>query len=429
MRQWFTITGAVLLGVAFFGANSAAQSPAAKPEYLYASVGPDLTRYALDADAATLTRNETVTLPENVQYAWPHRSGRFLYVAWSNGATKTHHGVTAFTIEPLTGVLHPHGEPVPIPFRPIHVTVDNTSMHLLLAHNSPSGLTVVRIEPNGMLGAIEPQPAGLDFGVFAHQVRVPRASSKVYLVTRGNGPEGEKPEDPGAIKVFEFKQGLLANSASTAPNGGIGFQPRHLDFHPTRPWVFVSVERQNTLQVYRRQQDGVLGVAPLFTVSSLADPGNVRPQQVAGAIHVHPNGRFLYQANRANGTTTANGVTVFAGGENSIAVYALNISSGEPTLVQHADTRGLVPRSFSLGARGRVLVAANQSAMTVKDGDQTSVVPASLVVFKVLQDGRLEFANKYDVDTTETRQLFWVGILPAPTPAAASLRRVPALAK
>ena len=53
---------------------------------VYASVGPTLTRYALDNAAATLARSELVTLPANVQYAWPHHSGRTLYVASSNGA-------------------------------------------------------------------------------------------------------------------------------------------------------------------------------------------------------------------------------------------------------------------------------------------------------------------------------------------------------
>src|SRR5579863_4904086 len=38
----------------------------------YASVGPNLNLYDLDASAATLTARSSVTLPANVQYAWPH---------------------------------------------------------------------------------------------------------------------------------------------------------------------------------------------------------------------------------------------------------------------------------------------------------------------------------------------------------------------
>lgn len=39
---------------------------------LYASFGSVLTPYALNIDTAELVRSEAVTLPENVQYAWPH---------------------------------------------------------------------------------------------------------------------------------------------------------------------------------------------------------------------------------------------------------------------------------------------------------------------------------------------------------------------
>src|SRR3981189_3992524 len=53
---------------------------------LYANVGPDLTRYDVDVAGAELIRRETVTLPAGVQYAWPHASRRYLYVAPSGGA-------------------------------------------------------------------------------------------------------------------------------------------------------------------------------------------------------------------------------------------------------------------------------------------------------------------------------------------------------
>jgi 6-phosphogluconolactonase len=51
---------------------------------LYSAVGRDVTRYEVDVDAATLTRRETIRTLANVQYAWPHPSRRYLYVATSN---------------------------------------------------------------------------------------------------------------------------------------------------------------------------------------------------------------------------------------------------------------------------------------------------------------------------------------------------------
>jgi len=67
---------------------------------------------------------------------------------------------------------------------------------------------------------------------------------------------GAKPEEPGALKVFYYEGSKLTNEASVAPNGGYGFGPRHLDFHPTKPWVYVSLERQNRLDMLTRSTMG-----------------------------------------------------------------------------------------------------------------------------------------------------------------------------
>jgi len=379
---------------------------------LYAAVGPELTHYAVDVGNASLTRLESVTLPDNVQYAWPHPSGHYFYVVWSNGAGRDHHGLTAFQIEPDTGALRSHGSPLALAARPIHVSVDSAGTHVLVAYSEPSGVTVHQIAPDGTIGSQVKPAAPLDTGIYAHQVRVHPSDEMVILVTRGNGPAGNKPEDPGALKVLGYKDGVLTSRASIAPNGGFGFQPRHLDF--LDPWVFVSLERQNKLQIYKRLPEGTLSKDPLFTKDSVSDPHNVRPGQVAGTVHVHPNGRFLYQANRAAGTVEFEGKRVFAGGENSIAVYSINQQTGEPTLIQSADTRGSTPRTFALDASGRILVAANQSSIVMRDGQSTKTVLAGLSVFRVSNDGKLDFVRKYDVATEGAKSLFWMGLVPLP---------------
>jgi Type I restriction enzyme R protein N terminus (HSDR_N)/Lactonase, 7-bladed beta-propeller len=109
-----------------------------------------------------------------------------------------------------------------------------------------------------------------------------------------------KPEDPGAIKVFDYDGGKLKTGRSIAPNGGFNFQVRHMDFHPSRPWIFVTLERQNKLDVFEKQKDGTLGANPLFDKTTLVEPGNIRPGQTASTIHMHPNGRFVYVGNRAS---------------------------------------------------------------------------------------------------------------------------------
>jgi 6-phosphogluconolactonase (cycloisomerase 2 family) len=380
---------------------------------LYASVGADLTQYAIDMDEVSLARRATVNLPANVQYVWPHPTQPFLYVASSprgpGGTPGNDHDLTAFRVAP-DGELTQHGESVRIPHRPIHMTVDGSGRYVLTAYNEPSALSVHRIGEDGRVGDAVRQPEGLDTGFYAHQVRVLPSNRAVVLVTRGNDAAGGKAEEPGALKLFSFEDGVLRNVDSIAPNGGYGFGPRHLDFHPTQPWVYVSLERQNALQLFTLDGDRISREAR-FTQPLLAEPGNRRPRQLGGTIHVHPSGRYVYVANRADREVSYEGKKIFGGGENSIAVFAIDQATGEPALIQHVDPRSVHVRTFAFDPSGRIMVAASIKGIDVRDGGALRRVPVALSVFRVGDDGKLTFARKYDVETAGRYQ-FWMGIVP-----------------
>ena len=387
---------------------------------LYSGVGAELTQYIVDIDNGTLAKQGSVTLPAAVQEAWTHPSRRFIYITWSSGgpgAKGNEHGVSGFRIDPATGMLQPHGQPIRLASRSIYLTGDATASHLIVAHNEPSEATVHRIAADETLGAQVQQPAKLDFGIYAHQVRMDPSNQMVILVTRGNAPTATKAEDPGALKIFGYKDGILSNRGSIAQGGGYGFQSRHVELHPTRPWVFLLLERQNKLLVYRKLGGPTLSPVPLFTKETLADPTHLEGQATS-SIHIHPNGRFLYVGNRASSTTEFQGKTVFAGGENSIAVYAINQETGEPTLIQSADTHGIHPRTFAIDPIGRILVVGNSNQLLVRDpagsGDQVHVAPGNLSVFRVGNDGKLAFVRKYDQNTDGGKTLFWMGMVGLP---------------
>ena len=263
---------------------------------LYANVGADLTHYDVDVAGAELIKRATVTLPAGVQYAWPHISRRYLYVATSSsasgyGAAGTEHHVTAFRIDPASGALTPHGAPIRLPTRPVHMTTDIPSKNILVAFNNPSALRVYRINDDFTPGEEVKHPSPIDAGIFAHQVRVSPDNRLAILVTRGNEGTPTKAEDPGALKVFDYKDGVLTNEVSIAPNGGKEFGPRHLDFHPTKPWMYVSIETQNKMYTYL-MEGGRIKPEIAYRAETLAEPNNIRARQAAGTVHVHPNGRF-----------------------------------------------------------------------------------------------------------------------------------------
>jgi 6-phosphogluconolactonase (cycloisomerase 2 family) len=379
---------------------------------LYASLGPALTLFDLDGDA--LVKRGTVTLPANIQYAWPHPSRKYFYIVSSNGGPGVagdKHYANALRIDPASGALTPHGQPQMLPSRPIHTSVDQAGQYLLIAYNDPSGVTVHRINADGTIGDRVNQPGKLDTGIYAHQIRAVPSNQAVILVTRGNNAEPGKPEDPGAIKTFSFKDGVLTGLASIAPgNNGLGFGPRHLDFHPTQPWVFVSIERQNKLYVYGLDPATGLAREPMFIKDSLSDP-NTKFQQGAGPIHVHPNGRFVYQTNRASSLTEFQGQKVLAGGENSVAVYAIDQKTGEPKLIQNIDGRGVQLRTFGIDPSGRMLVAGSIMPIPVREGFRIGTLTAGLMVYRIGDDGRLDFARKYDVEANSQNQQFWSGMV------------------
>ena len=388
----------------------AAAQGAARKLVLYANVGPALTRYDVDVENATLTARDSVTTPGGiVQYCWPHRNRRYFYVASSaNRPGATDHAVTAYRIDPKSGALTQIGNSISLPARPIHLSLDNESRHILVAFPVPSSLKVYRINPDFTPGAEVPQGT-MDGGIYAHQILTTPNGRHVVMVARGNEGTPKNPEDPGALLVWDYKDGVLSNPSKIAPNGGRNYGPRHLDFHPTKPWMYVSIETQNQMHMHRMQ-----GGKPLpevvFNKTTLLEPNNIRSRQAASTLHVHPNGRFLYGANRSQDVVDFNGRRVYKGGENSIVVYSLNQQTGEPTQIQNIETQKLHPRTFHIDPSGRLLVAQHNLPVDVREGDAIRTVKAGLSVFRMHADGKLNFVRTYDFDIGD-KIMWWSGMV------------------
>src|SRR5438094_6814068 len=260
----------------------------------YAGVGGDLTHYSTDVDDASLVKRNTVTLPANIQYAWPHPSKQYLYIVSSGGGpgvASNQNFAHAFRIDPATGALTPHGQPQNLPSRPIHTSVDMKGEYLLTAYDEPSSLTVHHVRPDGTIGERVNQPNALDTGKYAHQIRATPDNQQVIMVTRGNNAPGDNPVNPGSIKTYGFKSGVLTNLASIQPGNGMQFGPRHLDFHPYQPWVDVSIESQYKLYVYNRETATALSREAVFINETLCAP-KAPFRHGAGPGHVNPNRRF-----------------------------------------------------------------------------------------------------------------------------------------
>jgi hypothetical protein len=266
--------------------------PASNNVALYANVGADLTHYDVDVAGAALIKRETVTLPAAVQYAWPHASRRYLDVATSSsasgyGAAGTEHHVTAFSIDPASA-LTPHGAPIRLPTRPIHMCTDIPSENILVAFNNRR----VHVYPHQDFTPGEEQPSAIDAGIFAHQVRV----------TPDNRPRSGDPRERRHPTKVEDRRAESSNQERRADE----CCPSRPMEGRVRPAALFSSDQALDVRVDQTQRDVHVSDEEAGSNRILRTaPRRWRAEQHQGASggrHGPRTPRFVYGANRAQAT-------------------------------------------------------------------------------------------------------------------------------
>jgi 6-phosphogluconolactonase len=79
-------------------------------------------------------------------------------------------------------------------------------------------------------------------------------------------------------------------------------------------------------------------------------PDDFKGENDDAEIVVHPSGKFLYASNR---------------GHDSITVFAIDAAKGTLTVVEHASTKGKIPRNFAIDPTGTLLFAENQQSNNI----------------------------------------------------------------
>jgi 6-phosphogluconolactonase len=363
-------------------------------EFVYAAAGRSLRVATLDPATGVLDTVGVVDgLRGDIQYGAMHPSHRYLYVSATDRAATNL--IYAFDVDARTGMLSHLGEPFVLPAslsRAVHITVDNTGHYLLMAHNVTESAAALTLGRDGRVGGLVSQPAMPKLGFLVHQIRVDSTNTLAFVPVRGNDAQPTVPEQNGRLHLLSFNDGVLCPQQTIEYETGIG--PRHLDFHPTSPWLYVAAERGNVLITYRRDASGL---TELFRTTTLKDTSLRFPAQRAGAIHIHPNGKWLYVTNR----------DVDAAGENNIAFFSVDPSTGKPTLIEHADSHGFEPRTFTFDRSGAFLIAANMMNIARKDENGIVDIKPNLSIFRIGADGRLAFVRSEDGGGGA--QLWWVG--------------------
>ncbi len=323
--------------------------------------------YRMDPSSGALTHVRTVAGVVNPSFLALDPARRHLFAV---NETETHDGqpgggASAFTLDATTGSLTPRNTQPTHGTFPAHLTVDPTGAYLLVANYGSGNVAVYPLEGGGDLGTMSDlvQNTGSgpnkdrQAGPHAHMITFDRSGRYALLVDLGIDKTLVYCLDTatGTLKAHDIPTGGGATEQScgqATPGAG----PRHIAFHPTNRYAYVINELDSTIDAFA--WDATRGTLAHFQTISTQPPGATGTNSGA-EIAVHPSGRFLYGSNR---------------GHNTIALFAIDETSGALTARGHEPTQGKNPRSFTLDPTGAFLLVANQDSDNVVTFriDQTS---------------------------------------------------------
>jgi 6-phosphogluconolactonase len=328
-----------------------AQSPAGVLVYVGTYTGQKSKGiYAFRFDGATGALTPVGLAAETRSPSWLtlHPSGRFLYAAnETNDFDAGKSGsVSAFAIDRATGALTLLNAQSSRGAHPCHLGIDRAGTHIVAANYSSGTLAVLPVGADGRLAPASQVVQHEGSSVNAQRQKGPHAHSFDFEASGRFAISADLGADRLFVYRYDAANGTLSPAAPPAVAAEPGAGPRHFAFHPNGRLGFAINELTSTIASYA--WDGGRGaLKPVATVPTIA--GVVSGNSTA-EIRVHPNGQFLYGSNR---------------GQDSIAVFRIDQSTGVLTIVEHEPTRGRTPRSFTIDPTGRWLIAANQGTDTL----------------------------------------------------------------
>lgn len=342
--------------------NSAVETNA----FVYVGGAPDTIQvFVLDRKTGALALKGKVDAGRNPSFIATDPKHRFAYVVNEDSDQ-----VASFSINAETGELALLNRVGSEGKGPAHVSMDRTGQWALVANYGSGTVAVLPVLADGTLGAaVDVQAPGAN----SHLIRTDPSNRFVFVPNLGS--------DIVSQFRFDAKTGKLDPNSPPQVDTATGAGPRHIEFHPTAPYVYLINEVGDSVVVHALDKTaGTL--SPVQTVTTLP-PGFDAAKNHCADVHVSADGRFLYGSNR---------------GHDSIVAYAIDAKTGHLTLIGHTSTGGHWPRNFGLDPAGGILLVANQKSGTV-------------VTFRIDQaTGKLTELVKTEVGDGPA----WVGVIEQP---------------
>jgi 6-phosphogluconolactonase len=303
-------------------------------------------------DATPVSSTKTV----NPSYLVVSRDRRFVYAVnelpGDNGPASQRGGISAFGFDAKSGQLTFLNKVSSEGNDPCYLSLSPDGKYLTTANYS------VAVNPGGSF-AVFPLQADGQVGTAVLTVHhdgggpVKGRQDNAHVHSTVFSPDGHYlfAQDLGTDKLYSYRytpdgsRGLLGPTETRYTSMKPGSGPRHLVFGADGKYAYLTSELTATVTTLR-YDDGKL--TPVQSVP-LTQPG-FKGKVGAAAIHLSPDGRFVYATNR--------------GEANEIVIYSVDPTNGHLKLVGHQSSLGDSPREFAIDPTGQWLIVGNQNSGT-----------------------------------------------------------------
>jgi 6-phosphogluconolactonase len=250
--------------------------------------------------------------------------------------------VSTFVINRTTGRIE-HLAATPLVDQMAYINTDRTGKFLLAASYVGAKLAIYPINVRSIVEAMATQI--LDTKPKAHCVVIDAGNKNIYVPVLGGDIVLELRFDPATGTVSPNGPGEAATKA--------GAGPRHLTLHPNGKFAYLITETTATIGTY-----AVDPTSGILKQLQFVDTNEYKEQPAASDIHVTPDGKFLYGAERKT---------------SMLIGYKIDPDKGTLTQIGRFPTEK-TPRGFAIDPRGKFLlsVGMDSAAMTVYTIDQES---------------------------------------------------------
>lgn len=223
---------------------------------------------------------------------------------------------------------------------PCHVSVHPSGKMAFLANYTGGSFSAYPVNTDGTVQA--PSFTQQFTGSGPNEKRQEKAHA--HFVTSSPNGKYVYVTDLGSDKIMNYVVNtatgkLTANPAQEFYQGKPGAGPRHFAITPSGKFLYLLNELDATVTSCTVDSKGVIKALSAYETVPAGITGNT-----SSAVHIHPNGKFVYVSNR---------------GHNSISAFRI-LSNGELEKVDEA-TKGIsIPRDFNFDPSGKYMIVGNQ---------------------------------------------------------------------